>query len=168
MCHGGHEGHEGHAGHNVLYFLNAAGSRISNMTFGFILNQNKKPIACGWSLVFSFGWKRNPLLSNLCFQLVPRDATAWRSLSQSNSLENWDFPHFPPPPPTHPSPLQMGRRGSLIVISAPARPEAARTLPCYFFHGVLLEGKESTQLQAGQQKPNSNLTLSGRLRKYNW
>ena len=167
MCHGGHEGHEGHAGHNVLYFLNAAGSRISNMTFDFILNQNKKPIACGWSLVFSFGWKRNPLLSNLCFQLVPRDATAWRSLSQSNSLENWDFPHFPPPAPTHPSPLQMGRRGSLIVISAPARPEAARTLPCYFFHGVLLEGKESTQLQAGQQKPNS-LTLSGRLRKYNW
>ena len=28
-----YEGHKGHEGHHVLYFLNAAGSRISNMTF---------------------------------------------------------------------------------------------------------------------------------------
>ena len=28
-----HDGHKGHEGHHVLYFLNAAGSRISNMTF---------------------------------------------------------------------------------------------------------------------------------------
>ena len=33
----GHEGHKGHEGHHVLYFLNAAGSRISNMTFPCVM-----------------------------------------------------------------------------------------------------------------------------------
>ena len=37
MCHGGHDGHEGHEGHHVIYFLNAAGSRISNMTFPMVM-----------------------------------------------------------------------------------------------------------------------------------
>ena len=33
----GHEGHKGHEGHHVLYFLNAAGSRISFMTFPCVM-----------------------------------------------------------------------------------------------------------------------------------
>ena len=118
---------------SVLYFLNAASSRISNMTFGFILNQNKKPIACGWSLVFSFGWKRNPLLSNLCFQLVPRDATAWRSLSQSNSLENWDFPHFPPTTTNPPKPTPNEKEGKFNCNICPSQTWGGQNPPLLFF-----------------------------------
>ena len=39
--HEGHEGHKGHEGHHVLYFLNAAGCRISNMTILCVMKAMK-------------------------------------------------------------------------------------------------------------------------------
>ena len=54
----GHEGHKGHEGHHVLYFLNAAGSRISNMTFPCVMKLIKPHLHLHLSYILH--------LSNFC------------------------------------------------------------------------------------------------------
>ena len=49
----GHEGHKGHEGHHVLYFLNAAGSRISNMTFLCVMKVMKTTFTFTFTFTFT-------------------------------------------------------------------------------------------------------------------
>ena len=50
----GQDGHEGHEGHHVLYFPNAAGSRISNMTFFCVTKVMKTTFTFTFKFTFTF------------------------------------------------------------------------------------------------------------------
>ena len=45
---------EGHEGHHVLYFLNAMGSRISNMTFLCVMKVMKTTFTFKFTFTFTF------------------------------------------------------------------------------------------------------------------
>ena len=94
-------------------------------------------------LVFSLDWNRIPLLSNLC-QWVPRDITAWRC----PRVTPWKIETSPISPP-----LQMERRGSLIVISAP-QTWGDQTPPC-FLGGFCWQGNNEINCRLA----NKNQTL---------
>ena len=62
--HDGHKGHKGHEGHHVLYFLNAAGSRVSNMTFLFVMKAMKTTFTIKFTFTFTF------FLLNAIFMII--------------------------------------------------------------------------------------------------
>ena len=99
-------------------------------------------------LAFSLDWNSSrPLLSNLC-QWVPRDITACRCPSRVTPWKIETSPISPLSPP-----LQMERRGSLIVISAP-QTWGDQTPPC-FLGGFCWQGKNEINCRLA----NKNQTL---------
>ena len=61
-----YEGHKGHEGHHVLYFLNAAGSRISNMTFPCVMKVVKATFT--FTFRFTFTERIVVLLNTICIR----------------------------------------------------------------------------------------------------
>ena len=59
-----HEGYKGHEGHRVLCFLNAAGSRVSNMTFLFVMKAMKTTFTIKFTFTFTF------FLLNAIFMII--------------------------------------------------------------------------------------------------
>ena len=66
MC---HEGHEGHKGQHVVYFLNAAGSRISksNMTIPCVMKVMKATFTFTFTIKIYKVTERTVILLNAIF-----------------------------------------------------------------------------------------------------